>query len=149
MGYRGPRPHPRVKGRFDPSQINDAASMEVPLTNDKSIQRTARVSIAQVPMSHSLAAFACVVSIALMSCGKRPAGEGNPNPDDRIATPSTIVNSSKVDVPAEGKKFNPPLRAEQLPAGAWYCDMGTVHWAQMNEGNRTCPICKMDLKHKN
>jgi hypothetical protein len=53
-----------------------------------------------------------------------------------------------VEVPAEGKKFEPPVRVQQLPTGAWYCDMGTVHWAQMNQGNHMCPFCKMDLKQK-
>lgn len=66
------------------------------------------------------------------------------------ASPSAIAhaNLSPVEVPVEGKEFKPPVRPEQLPRGAWYCDMGTVHWAQLKEGNHMCPICKMDLKKK-
>ena len=54
----------------------------------------------------------------------------------------------KIEIPAEGKQIEPPARAAQLPTGAWYCDMGLVHWAQLNEGKRQCPLCKMELKQK-
>ena len=52
-----------------------------------------------------------------------------------------------MDVSAEGVKFDPPVKPAQLPAGAWYCDMGTVHWAATDrpeDGN--CPVCGMKLK---
>ena len=54
---------------------------------------------------------------------------------------------AKVEVPKEGKKFDPAIQAEQLPAKAFYCDMGTVHWAGMQkpEGGK-CPECNMALK---
>lgn len=53
----------------------------------------------------------------------------------------------KVEVAKAGQKFDPAVQAEQLPAGAWYCDMGTVHWAAMEkpEGGK-CPECNMALK---
>jgi hypothetical protein len=53
-----------------------------------------------------------------------------------------------VEVPREGKQFSPPINKSQLPPGVWYCDMGDVHWAQKQEGNRQCPLCKMELRHK-
>ncbi|MFU8803993.1 MAG: efflux RND transporter periplasmic adaptor subunit [Bradymonadaceae bacterium] len=53
-----------------------------------------------------------------------------------------------VEVPAEGVEFDPPVQPEQLPDFVWYCDMGTVHWAQGDEKDRTCPLCNMTLKHK-
>jgi hypothetical protein len=61
---------------------------------------------------------------------------------------ASTTNSSAIEVPAQGKKFDPPVKADPLPAGAWYCDMGTVHYARMEKGDGTCPVCKMDLKQK-
>ena len=81
-------------------------------------------------------------SLILTSCAKQSAES------DKSISPSAQGDLPAVEVPAEGKKFEPPVRVQQLPAGAWYCDMGTVHWAQMNEANHVCPFCKMDLKQK-
>ena len=54
-----------------------------------------------------------------------------------------------VVVPLSGERFSPPLpNADSLPSGVWYCDMGTVHWAQGEKGTGTCPICGMDLVQK-
>ena len=50
-----------------------------------------------------------------------------------------------VEVAADGTEFDPPVEKEQIPEGAWICDMGTVHYAQMEEGDGTCPLCNMDL----
>ncbi len=52
-----------------------------------------------------------------------------------------------VEVPKEGKAFDPPVEKEQIPAGAWICDMGTVHYARMEKGDGVCPECNMKLKH--
>jgi hypothetical protein len=52
-------------------------------------------------------------------------------------------------IPQAGEKFSPPLpNANSLPSGVWYCDMGSVHWAQGEKGAGTCPICGMDLVQK-
>lgn len=51
----------------------------------------------------------------------------------------------KVEVAADGTEFDPPVEKEQIPEGAWICDMGTVHYAQKEEGDATCPLCNMDL----
>jgi len=49
-------------------------------------------------------------------------------------------------IPATGEQFNPPLpNANSLPPGVWYCDMGTVHWAQGDRGAAKCPVCGMNL----
>lgn len=54
---------------------------------------------------------------------------------------------ARVEVSEAGSKFDPPVKAEQLPEGAWYCDMGTVHWAGMNKPeDGKCPECGMALK---
>ena len=52
-------------------------------------------------------------------------------------------------IPQAGESFSPPLQnASSLPSGVWYCDMGTVHWAQGEKGTGKCPICGMDLVQK-
>jgi hypothetical protein len=52
-------------------------------------------------------------------------------------------------IPQAGEKFSPPLpNANSLPSGVWYCDMGTVHWAQGEKGTGTCPVCGMGLVQK-
>lgn len=51
-----------------------------------------------------------------------------------------------VDVPKEGKKFEPPISPARLPDGVWYCDMGTVEYARAERGDGRCPICRMRLK---
>lgn len=49
---------------------------------------------------------------------------------------------------ATGSRFEPPVKIDEIPQGAWYCDMGTVHYAQTEAGDKTCKLCKMKLKHK-
>ena len=53
-----------------------------------------------------------------------------------------------VAVTPEGARLDPAVKPEQIPAGAWYCDMGTVHYARGEKGDGKCPLCKMDLKQK-
>lgn len=55
------------------------------------------------------------------------------------------AEGDKVEVAAAGTKFEPPIKPQQLPEGAWFCDMGTVHYAQMDKGEK-CPVCGMALK---
>lgn len=53
---------------------------------------------------------------------------------------------SKVDVPEDGKEFDPSVKQAQLPAGAWHCNMkGDVHYAAMKKGDGKCPVCNMKL----
>ena len=51
----------------------------------------------------------------------------------------------KVEVADDGTEFEPPVEKGQIPEGAWICDMGTVHYARMSEGDGSCPLCGMDL----
>ena len=46
----------------------------------------------------------------------------------------------------DGSRFEPPIKPADLPQGVWYCDMGTVHYAQSEAGDQTCKLCKMKLK---
>lgn len=46
---------------------------------------------------------------------------------------------------AAGQKLDPAVSKAQIPAGAWFCDMGTVHFARADRGDGTCPVCHMKL----
>lgn len=48
-------------------------------------------------------------------------------------------------VTAAGTAFDPAVEKSQVPEGSWICDMGTVHYAQTEQGNGTCPRCNMRL----
>jgi hypothetical protein len=85
---------------------------------------------------------------AAISCGKSQALPEREAPAASSAKSTEPTKADTLEIPAEGKQIKPPVRPAQLPTGAWYCDMGLVHWAQLNEGNRQCPLCKMELKQK-
>ncbi len=53
-----------------------------------------------------------------------------------------------VTVTKAGSEFDPAVDIAQMPEGAYYCDMGTVHYARMDEGDGKCGLCGMKLKHK-
>ncbi|MBA2662882.1 MAG: efflux RND transporter periplasmic adaptor subunit [Bradymonadaceae bacterium] len=61
---------------------------------------------------------------------------------------ATATSLARVEVAAGGTRFEPPVQASQLPDDVWYCDMGTVHYAQGEQGDATCPVCNMRLVHK-
>ncbi len=63
--------------------------------------------------------------------------------DGAAGAPTTVVQ-----VAAEGTRFEPPVRVENLPADVWYCDMGTVHYAATAKGDGRCPVCGMNLTHR-
>ena len=51
-----------------------------------------------------------------------------------------------VTVAADGTQFDPPVELDRIPDGAWICNMGTVHYASLEQGEGTCPICSMELE---
>lgn len=51
-------------------------------------------------------------------------------------------------LPESGSRFAVPVARDTIPAGAWYCDMGKVHFAQPNRGTGACPVCGMELVQK-
>ena len=69
-------------------------------------------------------------------------------PADEAPAPAAMEAAQAPAVTAEGTKFEPPIEKDQVPAGAWFCDMGTVHYASLDKKDGTCPLCKMQLKHK-
>lgn len=61
---------------------------------------------------------------------------------------NAVAEDSTVDVARDGTKFDPKVDKSKLPDGAWYCDMGGVHYARMDEGDGKCELCGMKLKKK-
>jgi hypothetical protein len=51
-----------------------------------------------------------------------------------------------VGVSAEGTQVDPAVPTDQIPPGAWMCDMGTAHYAAKEAGS--CPVCGMTLTQK-
>ncbi|MFV2071849.1 MAG: hypothetical protein ACC742_04245 [Thermoanaerobaculales bacterium] len=97
--------------------------------------------------------FAVVVFALSIGCGAQPAEET----EDVVAAPiaeqpapsaEEATTLEMVEVAAEGAEFDPPVLAEQLPDGAWYCGMDTVHYARMDEGDGKCGVCGMNLTQK-
>jgi len=56
--------------------------------------------------------------------------------------------TEQVDVPEDGKEFDPAIDPDKLPDGVYYSPMGETHWAQHHKGDGECPICGMNLKQK-
>jgi glucose/arabinose dehydrogenase len=99
--------------------------------------------------------------LVLTGCGKAGQAEASPGVGMNVAGPAGAEAPSEapdeeapaaaaalVEVSASGTNFDPPVQKAQIPEGAWYCDMGTVHFARTEEGDKTCPRCKMKLHHK-
>ena len=91
--------------------------------------------------------------LQVMACDKDPGTASDPVhmvQEDTVAKPSppAKAGAAEVEVPAEGRTFDPPVAIAQIPPGAWYCDMGTAHYARQNQGDGVCPVCSMALKKK-
>ena len=55
--------------------------------------------------------------------------------------------TAMVEVPADGKEFDPAVEKSRIPDGTWICDMGTVHWASTEKPeDGKCPVCGMMVK---
>lgn len=94
--------------------------------------------------------FCFVLVLALMGQGcssKAPAP--SKTAAKKAAVPmATKGNDGAWQIAATGSRFEPPVQIAAIPDKAWYCDMGTVHYAQSEAGDKTCKLCKMKLKHK-
>ena len=77
----------------------------------------------------------------------KPTNSEAPKP----VTSKEVAKTNKgntLTIPKEGKTFKPPVAKDKIPEGAYYCDMGTVHYARMDKGDGKCPLCKMALVKK-
>jgi hypothetical protein len=95
--------------------------------------------------------FVCFAVLTLCFACDKPAEAPKADAPAVVDAPKADAPPAElamVEVPATGKEFNPPVKPEQIPAGAYYCDMGTVEYARMEEGDGKCAVCGMMLKHK-
>ena len=65
------------------------------------------------------------------------------DPDTYLAGTQPEADGGMVEVAESGSTYDPPVAKSQVPAGAWICDMGTVHYAATEAGS--CPLCGMRL----
>jgi hypothetical protein len=87
--------------------------------------------------------------LAGAACGKSGSDPSEPGSASGMKAAKPSGPLPAVEVPAEGKVFKPPVQPEQVPKGAWYCDMGTVEYARMTPAaDGRCPVCRMRLKQK-
>ena len=78
---------------------------------------------------------------------EKPAEAKKPEAKEAVAKPAEAKQLAKVELTETGAKFDPAIQSEQLSEGAWYCDMGTVHWAASKKpADGKCPECGMMLK---
>ena len=90
-----------------------------------------------------------VAALAVSGCSKTQPATAPAEEAAQVTANDEVVDLAElVTVTTEGVRFDPPVEKSRIPKGAWYCDMGTVHYAQSDEGDATCPMCKMTLKHK-
>ena len=68
--------------------------------------------------------------------------------DDHGAHGAAVGHAEKVKLTAGGTTFDPPVEVAEIPAGAYMCDMGTVHYARMEKKADPCPVCGMALVRK-
>lgn len=73
--------------------------------------------------------------LGLAACGANPTSTPSPEPAAAVSA-----------LPAEGKRYDPAIDPSDVSAGAWMCDMGTVHYAAPHAGE--CPVCGMKLTEK-
>ncbi len=99
-----------------------------------------------------LIAVAALAVGTTMACGQKQTA---PRPEEVAAQKvqhameagqaSAQGDLPMVEVAPEGTRFDPPVQPSQIPPGAWYCDMGTVHYASLDRGDGSCPECGMRL----
>ena len=65
-----------------------------------------------------------------------------------VAQSDPADGADPVEIAADGTRFDPAITVEQVPAGAWMCDMGTVHYASLEQGDGDCPVCGMRLTER-
>ena len=94
-----------------------------------------------------------ILLLAMTGCEKETtAPVTEPSAQAQTAAPAVDTpapaTGGTLEVAASGTKFDPPVQAAALPDKAWFCDMGTVHYAAMEKGDGKCPTCGMMLVQK-
>ncbi|MCA9492537.1 MAG: hypothetical protein KC656_28210 [Myxococcales bacterium] len=75
-----------------------------------------------------------VLAILTLGCGGSAPEKASPEP------------AAAASLPEAGQRYDPAIDPAEVPAGAWMCDMGTVHYAAPHAGE--CPVCGMKLVEK-
>ncbi len=94
---------------------------------------------------------ALTLGLSFAACKKDEAsGEKakTADPKSELATAKAPAEGTMATVTADGTKFDPALSKDQVPEGAWMCDMGSVHYAASDKGDGKCKVCSMDLVQK-
>ncbi len=93
---------------------------------------------------------ALTLGLGFAACKKDEASEATKSVDTKseLATAKAPAEGTMASVTAEGTKFDPALSKDQVPEGAWMCDMGSVHYAASDKGDGKCKVCSMDLVQK-
>lgn len=83
------------------------------------------------------------------SAEQQPEKQAQQNQADDESDQQAAGETDLVSLPETGKKFDPSVKASQIPEGAWHCNMNDkVHYAAMKKGDGECPVCGMKLKQK-
>lgn len=98
------------------------------------------------------------VSVLVWACDGSPPAVEQPAESSVPATAAAPVTTEPavvlppltgpVSLTAAGVQLDPPADKDQIPEGAWFCDMGTVHFASTDINDGKCPLCSMDLVHQ-
>ncbi|QED28128.1 hypothetical protein FRD01_12980 [Microvenator marinus] len=93
--------------------------------------------------------FGLLAGFATVGCAKnsaeKPAQEAASKDKAEV---KAVAAKDTVEVKKDGTKFDPKVEKSQIPDGAWYCDMGDVHYARMDKGDGKCELCGMMLTQK-
>ena len=96
---------------------------------------------------YPLLVVATLAVLLMIGC----AGEQTEKAAEEPAPPAeteTAVETAVVEVAPTGSEFEPAIEVDRLPPGAWYCDMGTTHYARLEKSEDPCPVCGMTLVEK-
>lgn len=96
-------------------------------------------------LSLAMFAFACDQKPKTPPTSPTATTQKTPTPK---TTPKTTTKTTTLTIPKDGKSFKPPVAKDKIPQGAFFCDMGTVHYARMDKGDGKCPLCGMVLVKK-
>jgi len=83
-----------------------------------------------------------VMSLALVACDQGSGGRPS------AASASAAAARAKADGLGGGTRHEPPIQKDEVQAGHWYCDMGTVHYTRPDTGDGKCSLCDMKLHEK-
>ncbi len=106
-------------------------------------------------MNRILTLFLCsALCVFVCACESKTSQKTTSNdaqassPTQETGTPlKEAQKESTIEVSEKGTTFDPPIKIEDVPKGAYYCDMGTVHYARRVKGDGKCALCGMTLKH--